>query len=439
MPKVSPRLPQIHAESAIDRVDWIDKITGVIASLLNSQIPVQVGHGLRAPWNPIDGGDNQYASSESGSVNGPLEFDPLAFEDSATSSNLGASNHENGLVSTQEHERPIDVLRTVPGNDACADCWSPDPDWASLNLGILLCIECSGVHRNLGVHISKVRSLTLDVKVWEPSVMELFQSLGNDFANSIWEGCLKDVKKNSDSIDRIQLIDSEEPNLGTLKPQANDPFSVKERFIHAKYAEKAFVVKNNTNQTPIGIGRRIWTAVENNDKRLVYSLIVCFDADVNTTYEQATRETQEVIQKQGLYDNPTDFGPQNQSSCAYLLDSDYNGINNELDSPSSSTKLVESIKDEKMNGWTLLHLACYTNKLGMVELLLQYGAQVDARDSLGRTPLHLGVAHRRNAVSKLLLSRGASANAVDGKGKTPLQTAMELGAVTDEELFVLLS
>lgn len=49
------------------------------------------------------------------------------------------------------------ILRGVPGNDICAECSTPEPDWASLNLGILLCIECSGVHRNLGVHISKVR------------------------------------------------------------------------------------------------------------------------------------------------------------------------------------------------------------------------------------------------------------------------------------------
>ena len=58
--------------------------------------------------------------------------------------------------SGEQVERPIDVLRCVPGNEVCADCNSSDPDWASLNLGILLCIECSGVHRNLGVHISKV-------------------------------------------------------------------------------------------------------------------------------------------------------------------------------------------------------------------------------------------------------------------------------------------
>jgi Arf-GAP/coiled-coil/ANK repeat/PH domain-containing protein len=54
-------------------------------------------------------------------------------------------------------EQPIDILRKVSGNDKCADCGKPEPDWASLNLGILVCIECSGIHRNLGVHKSKVR------------------------------------------------------------------------------------------------------------------------------------------------------------------------------------------------------------------------------------------------------------------------------------------
>lgn len=50
----------------------------------------------------------------------------------------------------------------VLGNGSCADCDAPKPEWASLNLGILVCIECSGIHRNLGSHISKVRSLGLD-------------------------------------------------------------------------------------------------------------------------------------------------------------------------------------------------------------------------------------------------------------------------------------
>lgn len=72
------------------------------------------------------------------------------------------SNKSAGRASCDVQPLDIDyvssILKEVPGNDLCAECSAPDPDWASLNLGILLCIECSGVHRNLGVHISKVHN-----------------------------------------------------------------------------------------------------------------------------------------------------------------------------------------------------------------------------------------------------------------------------------------
>jgi Arf-GAP/coiled-coil/ANK repeat/PH domain-containing protein len=92
-----------------------------------------------------------------------------------------------GSGGTASSSGPLERLRQVAGNRRCADCGAQDPDWASLNLGVLLCIECSGVHRQLGVQVSKVRSCTLDVKVWEPAVIAVFQAVGNDASNKVWE------------------------------------------------------------------------------------------------------------------------------------------------------------------------------------------------------------------------------------------------------------
>lgn len=100
------------------------------------------------------------SASESSSFESS-DFDHTAAED-YTSERLASAHHER-LSRISHHQRPgtksekpIDILRRVCGNDKCADCGAPEPDWASLNLGVLVCIECSGVHRNLGVHISKV-------------------------------------------------------------------------------------------------------------------------------------------------------------------------------------------------------------------------------------------------------------------------------------------
>lgn len=70
---------------------------------------------------------------------------------------LGGSQHFNDNMKVDGADSVSIILREIPGNELCAECSAPKPDWASLNLGILLCIECSGVHRNLGVHKSKVQ------------------------------------------------------------------------------------------------------------------------------------------------------------------------------------------------------------------------------------------------------------------------------------------
>ena len=72
-----------------------------------------------------------------------------------------AAGQSKGLRSDAGH-RQLAALIAEGGNKQCADCRAPDTQWGSVNLGLFMCLECSGVHRSLGVHLSFVRSLTMD-------------------------------------------------------------------------------------------------------------------------------------------------------------------------------------------------------------------------------------------------------------------------------------
>ncbi|CAI8012633.1 ARF GTPase-activating protein GIT2 [Geodia barretti] len=71
---------------------------------------------------------------------------------------------------------------------SCADCSAPNPQWASINRGVLICNECCSVHRSLGRHVSQVRSIR--APNWPPVQKEMLFTLYNKGANSLWEHAL---------------------------------------------------------------------------------------------------------------------------------------------------------------------------------------------------------------------------------------------------------
>ncbi|KAI1821385.1 ArfGap-domain-containing protein [Xylaria intraflava] len=93
-----------------------------------------------------------------------------------------------GLMSKRQqarNERALqDLVHSVPGNNLCADCGARNPSWASWNLGIFLCMRCAAIHRKLGTHISKVKSMSMDS--WTNDQVESMKRVGNISSNKIY-------------------------------------------------------------------------------------------------------------------------------------------------------------------------------------------------------------------------------------------------------------
>ena len=137
---------------------------------------------------------------------------------------VGARPTAVRTTSSGYDESPDKLLKMVRENDQgnywCADCGSNSKvEWVSINLGIILCIECSGIHRSLGTHISKVRSLTLDIKSFTVDIVELLLLIGNRVSNMVWEARLDQSQKPGPQATREQRL----------------------KFITAKYVDRAYV------------------------------------------------------------------------------------------------------------------------------------------------------------------------------------------------------
>nr|XP_020452741.1 arf-GAP with dual PH domain-containing protein 2-like [Monopterus albus] len=114
----------------------------------------------------------------------------------------------------------LDLVRQ-PGNNVCIDCGAPEPEWTSYTLGIFVCLNCSGIHRNLP-SVSRVKSIRLDF--WEDSLVEFMRERGNSAAKAIFEKCVPAF---------------------FYRPQQTDCIVLKDQWIRTKYERREFTGENN--------------------------------------------------------------------------------------------------------------------------------------------------------------------------------------------------
>ncbi|CAG8732712.1 10383_t:CDS:2, partial [Funneliformis mosseae] len=241
---------------------------------------------------------------------------------------------------TQISKQSISKIRELPGNGNCVDCKIKDPQWASTNFGTLLCIECSGIHRSLGVHVSKVKSLQLDK--WEPESIEVMLKLGNLKANQIYEA---------------KLVDDDERLANSSSWERAD----REKFIIDKYVQKEFIIKND-NEDSVTINSIFWEAMSNCDLfEAIKSLSLGADVDWKNEQENSTTALHQAILRSD--DVAIEF--------LLLWSCDINEIDND--------------------GRSALHHAAATDNARLLLTLLKRQANIHLKDRNGKIPVDIAV------------------------------------------------
>ncbi|EAW56246.1 centaurin, beta 5, isoform CRA_a [Homo sapiens] len=343
-------------------------------------------------------------------------------------------------------ESVLQRVQSVAGNSQCGDCGQPDPRWASINLGVLLCIECSGIHRSLGVHCSKVRSLTLDS--WEPELLKLMCELGNSAVNQIYEAQCE--------------------GAGSRKPTASSSRQDKEAWIKDKYVEKKFLRK--APMAPALEAPRRWrvqkclrphsspraptarrkvrlepvlpcvaalSSVGTLDRKFRRDSLFCPDElDSLFSYFDAgaagagPRKGAESEESSGEADGDTEAEAWGLADVREL----HPGLlahraARARDLPALAAALAHGAEvnwaDAEDEGKTPLVQAVLGGSLIVCEFLLQNGADVNQRDSRGRAPLHHATLLGRTGQVCLFLKRGADQHALDQEQRDPLAIAVQ--------------
>ncbi|XP_031146509.1 arf-GAP with coiled-coil, ANK repeat and PH domain-containing protein 3 isoform X4 [Sander lucioperca] len=351
-------------------------------------------------------------------------------------------------------ESILQRIQCLPGNQQCCDCGQADPRWASINLGILLCIECSGIHRSLGVHCSKVRSLTLDS--WEPELLKLMCELGNSVINHIYEGSYQEQ--------------------GLKKPLPSSSRQEKEAWIKAKYVEKKFLKKLGSTEILINGERkseRRWSVKKcrrHNSATMVPKTRRRYRQEPGST-SPSTLSSAAKFRRDSLFcpdelDSlfsyfDTGSGPRSLSSDSGLGGStdgstDILVFGSVVDSVTEECEVSEDSSGEAeleaeaepetsdpedmrdLHPGALLCKASKARNLPIMAEALAHGADVNLvnDEDEGKTPLIQAVIGGSLIACEFLLQNAADVNQRDARGRGPLHHATYLGHTGQVCLFL---
>uniref|UniRef100_A0A8C5F6T8 ArfGAP with SH3 domain, ankyrin repeat and PH domain 1b n=1 Tax=Gadus morhua TaxID=8049 RepID=A0A8C5F6T8_GADMO len=273
----------------------------------------------------------------------------VAFQGGGAQSTAGDSSMEELTRSVIE-----EVLR-MPGNDSCCDCGAADPRWISTNLGVVTCIECSGIHREMGVHVSRIQSLELD-KLGTSELL-VAKNVGNSSFNEILEGNLPSA---------------------SAKPSPSSDMSVRREYINAKYIDHKFTRRTAAMAT--GRVAEVYDAVRSRD---LLSLIKLYaeGAELLEPLPDAEKESGETVLHYCVRTS--------DHTSLHLVDFLVQNSGN-LDRQTES-------------GNTALHYCCLYEKHQCVKLLLRGKPAIDIANQSGETALDIARRLRNGQCEEPLL------------------------------------